>query len=171
MLHDNGGAQVWARERLTRPDLLPHPVRTVNMNRLGELLADADPPVMAMVVYNSNPAAVAPEQNKVLRGLAREDLFLVVHELFMTDTARFADVVFPATTQFEQWDVHSSYWHLYMQVNRPVIAPVGEGKPNYEFFALLAKKMGKTRQIIALDPTEKTFDEAFPDLNRKAINE
>jgi len=135
-------------DTLERPDLSP-PVRTINMIRLGEALTKADagvggPPVKALVVYNSNPGAVAPERGEVLRGLAREDLFTVVLEHFKTDTADWADIVLPATTQLEHWDVHLSYGHHYVTLNRPAIAPVGESKPNSEIFRLLAARMGIT---------------------------
>jgi anaerobic selenocysteine-containing dehydrogenase len=131
---------------LERPDLSP-PVRTINMIRLGEALTTPNagiggPPVRALVVYNSNPAAVAPDRNAVLRGLAREDLFTVVLEHFATDTADWADIVLPATTQLEHWDVHLAYGHLYATLNRPSIAPLGECKPNSEIFRLLAARMG-----------------------------
>ena len=101
------------------------------MIRLGEALTRPDagvggPPVRALVVYNSNPAAVAPDRNAVLRGLAREDLFTVVLEHFQTDTADWADFVLPATTQLEHWDVHLAYGHHYVTLNRPAIAPIGE---------------------------------------------
>jgi anaerobic selenocysteine-containing dehydrogenase len=134
------------KHALERPDLSP-PVRTINMIRLGEALTTVDagvggPPVRALVVYNSNPAAVAPDRNAVLRGLAREDLFAVVLEHFQTDTADWADIVLPATTQLEHLDVHSSYGHLYALANNPAIAPLGEAKPNTEVFRLLAARMG-----------------------------
>jgi anaerobic selenocysteine-containing dehydrogenase len=130
---------------LERPDLSP-PVRTINMIRLGEALTRPDagvggPPVRALVVYNSNPAAVAPERGEVLRGLAREDLFTVVLEHFQTDTADWADIVLPATTQLEHWDVHLAYGHHYVTLNRPSIQPIGECKPNSEIFRLLAARM------------------------------
>lgn len=96
----------------------------------------------ALVVYNSNPAAVAPDRNAVLRGLTREDLFTVVLEHFQTDTADFADIVLPATTQLEHWDLHFAYGHYYASLNRPSIAPLGESKPNTEIFRLLAARMG-----------------------------
>lgn len=128
-----------------RPDLSP-PVRTINMIRLGEALTRPDggvggPPVKAMIVYNSNPAAVAPDRNAVLRGMAREDLFTVVLEHFQTDTADWADIVLPATTQLEHWDLHLSYGHHYVTLNRPSIEPVGESKPNSEIFRLIARRM------------------------------
>jgi len=134
------------RAQLERPDLSP-PVRTINMIRLGEALTTADagvggPPVRALVVYNSNPAAVAPERNVVVRGLAREDLFTVVLEHFQTDTADWADILLPATTQLEHWDVHYSYGHHYVTLNRPSIDAIGECKPNSEIFRLLAARMG-----------------------------
>ena len=113
------------------------------MNQLGHALTELDdPPVKAMVVYNTNPAVIAPDQTRVLAGLAREDLFTVVHEQMLTDTARYADVLLPATTHFEQTDLYSSYWHLYLQLAEPAIAPLGEAKPNVEFFALLAQRLG-----------------------------
>ena len=131
---------------LMRPDLSP-PVRTINMIRLGHALTRADagiggPPVKALVVYNSNPAAVAPDTNEVRRGLMRDDLFTVVLEHFQTDTADYADWVLPATTQLEHWDIHFAYGHLYATLNRPAIAPLGEAKPNSEIFRLLAQRMG-----------------------------
>ena len=134
------------KRALERPDLSP-PVRTINMIRLGEALTTADagvggPPVRALVVYNSNPAAVAPDRNVVLRGLARDDLFTVVLEHFQTDTADYADIVLPATTQLEHWDVHLSYGHHYVTLNSPSIEPLGEALPNSEIFRRLAARMG-----------------------------
>ncbi|HET9455224.1 MAG TPA: molybdopterin oxidoreductase family protein, partial [Gemmatimonadaceae bacterium] len=136
------------KQLLERPDLSP-PVRTINMIRLGEALTANDagvggPPVKALVVYNSNPAAVAPDRNEVLRGLAREDLFTVVLEHFQTDTCDWADIVLPATTQLEHWDVHLAYGHHYVSLNQPSIAPLGDAKPNTEIFRLLAQRMGFT---------------------------
>jgi anaerobic selenocysteine-containing dehydrogenase len=95
-----------------------------------------------MIVYNSNPAAVAPDRNTVLRGLARDDLFTVVLEHFQTDTADWADIVLPATTQLEHWDIHFAYGHHYVTLNRPSITPLGEAKPNSEIFRQLAARMG-----------------------------
>ena len=127
---------------LERPELSPA-VRTINMIRLGDALTLPDagvagPPVQALVVYNSNPAAVAPDRNRVLTGLRREDLFTVVLEHFQTDTADYADYVLPATTQLEHWDVHLAYGHHYAALNRPAIAPLGECKPNTQIFRELA---------------------------------
>ena len=134
------------KRALERPDLSP-PVRTINMIRLGEALTTRDagvggPPVRALVVYNSNPAAVAPDRNAVLRGMAREDLFTVVLEHFQTDTADYADILLPATTQLEHWDVHLSYGHHYVTLNQPSIEPLGEALPNSEIFRRLAARMG-----------------------------
>ena len=136
------------RAALERADLGPR-TRTINMIRLGDALTMPDagvggPPVKAMIVYNSNPAAVAPDRNAVLRGMAREDLFTVVLEHFQTDTADWADIVLPATTPLEHWDIHFAYGHHYVTLNRPAIAPVGEAKPNSEIFRLLAARMGMT---------------------------
>lgn len=143
------------RQALERPDLSP-PVRTINMIRLGEALTSPDggvggPPVRALVVYNSNPAAVAPDRNAVLRGLARSDLFTVVLEHFQTDTADWADIVLPATTQLEHWDVHFAYGHHYVSLNRPAIAPLGEAKPNSEIFRLLAARVGMSDPLFSDD--------------------
>ena len=117
--------------------------RRVNMVRLGEALLDLDdPPIKALYVYNSNPAAIAPEQARVLAGLAREDLFLVVHEQTHTDTVDFADIVLPATTFLEHDDLCTSYGHNYIQISRAAIPPRGEAKSNLETFSLLAREMG-----------------------------
>jgi anaerobic selenocysteine-containing dehydrogenase len=138
------------RAALERPDLTPRDgtaVRTINMIRLGEALTTPDagvggPPVRALVVYNSNPASVAPDRNAVLQGLKRDDLFTVVLEHFQTDTADYADIVLPATTQLEHWDVHLSYGHHYVTLNQPSISPLGEALPNSEIFRRLAARMG-----------------------------
>lgn len=129
---------------LKRADLRPGPVRRINMSQLGAALTDPalDPPVAALVCWNSNPAVVAPDQEAVLRGLRREDLFTVVLEQFMTDTAAHADVVLPATTQLEQLDAHFSWGHHYLTFNERAIAPCGEAKPNTEIFRLLAARLG-----------------------------
>lgn len=119
------------------------PARVVNMVQLGSALLELnDPPVKALFVYNANPAAVAPEQAKVHAGLAREDLFTVVHEQMMTDTADFADILLPATTFFEHDDVQTAYGHSYAQVSLAAIPPQGEAKSNFELFQLLAQRMG-----------------------------
>lgn len=128
---------------LARPDLIAHPRRTINMIQLGRALtAVDDPPVKALVVYNSNPAAVAPDRENVLEGLRREDLFTVVLEHFQTDTADFADVLLPATTQLEHEDLHRAYGHTYLMYNARAIEPLGEALPNAEIFRRLAAAMG-----------------------------
>ena len=139
------GAFAFAKDTLQRPDLGP-PARTINMALLGDALTLPDAgvggaPVQAMIVYNSNPAAIAPDRSAVIRGLAREDLFTVVLEHFQTDTADWADYVLPATTQLEHWDVHTAYGHFYASLNRPAIAPVGQSLPNTEIFRRLAAAM------------------------------
>jgi anaerobic selenocysteine-containing dehydrogenase len=129
---------------LEREDLRPGPVRTINMSQLGRALTDPalDPPVKAFVCWSSNPASIAPDQERVLEGLSRKDLFKVVLEQFMTDTASLADVVLPATTQLEHLDVVFSWGHHYLTWNEPAIEPVGEAKPNTETFRLLAARLG-----------------------------
>jgi anaerobic selenocysteine-containing dehydrogenase len=134
-------------DALERPDLTPPGTRKLNMSQIGRILLDRtlDPPVQAIYVYNSNPVAVAPDQEAVRRGFAREDLFVVVHELFATDTVDYADIVLPATTTLEHYDIHKAYGHLYLSLSRPAIAPLGESKPNTEVFRLLARRMGLTQ--------------------------
>ena len=133
-----------------RPDLRLRqgkPARLVNMSAIGDALCHPGddtfgPKIEALVVYNSNPVAVAPESSKVAAGFGREDLFTVVLEHFQTDTADYADFVLPATTQLEHLDIHKAYGHTYLLANNPAIAPLGEAKPNSEIFRLLAKRMG-----------------------------
>ena len=113
------------------------------MNRLGWALNELnDPPVQSLYVYHSNPAAVTPDQNQVLKGLEREDLFTIVHERFMTDTARYADIVLPSTSSLEHSDLYRSYGTYCIQRAKPAIPPVGESKSNWEVFCLLAQGMG-----------------------------
>src|SRR5215213_6268932 len=127
----------------SRSDLRKGDVRRINMSQLGDALCgELDPPVKALVVWNSNPAQIAPDQTKVLAGLARPDLFTVVLEQFMTDTAAQADVVLPATTQLEHLDVIFSWGHHYLTLSRPAIEPRCEAKPNTEIFRLLAARLG-----------------------------
>jgi anaerobic selenocysteine-containing dehydrogenase len=131
------------RAALERPDLLAgRTPRTVNMSTIGHALLDENAPINALIVYNSNPVAVAPDSTRVARGFARDDLFTVVLEHFQTDTADYADILLPATTQLEHLDVIKPYGHYYMVANNPAIAPLGECKPNSEIFRLLAKAMG-----------------------------
>jgi anaerobic selenocysteine-containing dehydrogenase len=155
---------------LERPDLAPPGTRTLNMSQLGNILLDdtLQPPVQALFVYNSNPGAVAPDQERVREGLAREDLFLVVHDLFHTDTVDFADVVLPATTTLEHYDIHKSYGHLYVSLSRPAIAPLGECKPNTEVFRLLASRLGLDDPCLQESDEEmarRAFDWKHPHLD------
>lgn len=164
---------------LARPDLTWNNPRTINMSAIGdaltgfqrvqkfnaqgaptETLEPLDPPVRAIYVYNSNPVAVAPDSRKVIAGFKREDLFTVVHEIFQTDTADYADILLPATTQLEQWDVHRAYGHMYVMLNQPAIEPIGEAKPNSEVFRLLAERMGFT---------DDCFKDSDEELIRQAI--
>ncbi|MCM3410460.1 molybdopterin-containing oxidoreductase family protein [Metabacillus litoralis] len=126
---------------LQRPDLLKQQTRTINMNQLGKALLDMNSPVQSLFVYGTNPAVVAPDVNKVRKGLEREDLFTVVHDLFITETAMYADIVLPATSAFENIDFYTSYWHHYIHLQEPVIRPIGESKSNTDVFRMLAKAM------------------------------
>ncbi len=150
VLLSSSGAFPVKKSDLQRPDLLAgRTPRTINMVTIGDdLLRPASPefgpPIKALIVYNSNPAAVAPDSGKVVQGFAREDLFTVVLEHFQTDTADYADYILPATTQLEHWDVHLSYGHTDALLNRPAIAPLGHTKPNTEIFRELATRMGFT---------------------------
>jgi anaerobic selenocysteine-containing dehydrogenase len=132
------------------------------MTQLAEALNGElpGPPVRALYVYNANPAAVCPDQARVLRGLRREDLFTVVHEQFPTDTVDYADVVLPATTQLEHFDIHGSYGHLYVQTNEQAIAPLHEAKSNNDVFRLLARRLG-------FEP--KLFDVSDEDLAAESL--
>ncbi|MBA3853418.1 MAG: molybdopterin oxidoreductase [Gemmatimonas sp.] len=144
------------RAALHREDLSPAGTRTINMALLGDALTKPDagvggPPVKAVVVYNSNPAAIAPDFLRVIEGFKREDLFVVVLEHFKTDTADYADWILPATTQLEHWDIHFSYGHLYASLNKPAIAPVGQALPNTEIFRRLAARMGLEHECLRDD--------------------
>jgi anaerobic selenocysteine-containing dehydrogenase len=146
-LYSTGGHLTWPGRAICPGGVAPRnqgapAPRVINMNRIGEELLTADPPIRSLYVFNSNPAAVAPAGGKVRAGLEREDLFTVVHELFLTDTAMYADILLPATSQFEHWDLHKAYGHLYLSLNRPVMPPLGEAKSNWEVFQLLAARMG-----------------------------
>lgn len=147
---------------LTKPEWIPAGTRSINMNRLGEALTEGDagvggPPVTAMIVYNSNPAVVAPALDRVREGLVRDDLFTVVIDHFLTDTARYADWLLPATTQLEHHDLHTAYGHHFLTLNSPAIPAVGESKPNTEIFRLLARAMGYTESEFA-DTDEELID-------------
>jgi anaerobic selenocysteine-containing dehydrogenase len=150
---------------LERPDFLnrhERTPRTINMIKLGEALLEyRQPPVMGLYVYNCNPAAVVPNTRKVIAGLEREDLFTVVHEQVMTDSARYADIVLPAPTTFEVLDLHKAYGHLYVQLSQPAIPPLGEALPNTEVFRRIAGAMGYD------DPAFRDTDE---DMIRQALD-
>jgi anaerobic selenocysteine-containing dehydrogenase len=183
------GSFPFNNDALQRPDLmlaspLQRPARVVNMTELGQALTslgneargegrypmsrkrdmghpEGGPPVKALFVYNSNAAAVAPNQNEVLRGLRRDDLFTVVHEQFFTDTADYADILLPAPTFFETKDVQGAYGHLFVQVSQQAIAPLGEVRNNVALFSALAKRM---------DFTEDCFDDSVDDLIDQALD-
>lgn len=144
------------------PELENPGIRSINMVQIGRALTDTalSPPIRALVVYNSNPAAIAPNQNLVLEGLRRDDLFTVVIEQFMTDTARHADYLLPATSQLEHLDLLWSWGHAYLTLNLPAIAPLGESLPNTEIFRKLAQRMGFD---------EPCFRESDEDIVRKAL--
>ncbi len=129
-------------EILTRDSLRSQPARSINMIHLGYALTGLEKPVKALIVYNSNPATVNPDGSSVRFGLAREDLFTVVHEQVMTPTAKYADILLPATTFLENMDVYTGYGHFYMGVARPVVEPAGEAKSNFDFFQALALQCG-----------------------------
>ncbi len=159
------GAFEFNSAALERPDLqklspLGRQARMVNMSRLGDALLNLSaPPVSALVVYNSNPAAIAPNQSAVVAGLKRDDLFTVVLEQFQTDTADYADIVLPVTTFLEHTDIYKAYGHYYLQLARPALAAPGETKPNVEIFRLLAKRMGFTDPCF--DDSEEEMLEAL----------
>jgi anaerobic selenocysteine-containing dehydrogenase len=138
----SSGAFKGDKAKLTYPSLASHVTRTVNMIHLGHALTTLEPPVKALIVYNSNPLSVNPDGTMVRRGLAREDLFTVVHEQVMTPTARYADLLLPATTFLENLDIYTGYGHFYLGVAQPVIEPLGEAWSNFKLFQSLALKMG-----------------------------
>jgi anaerobic selenocysteine-containing dehydrogenase len=156
------------RAGLQRPDLLgQRRPRTINMSTIGDDLLrqssdEFGPKVEALIVYNSNPVAVAPQSGRVVQGFAREDLFTVVLEHFKTDTADYADYILPATTQLEHWDIHTTYGHTDVLLNRPAIAPVGQAKTNTDIFRALAHRMGFD---------EPCFDDSDEQLCRMAMGD
>ena len=152
---------------LQRPDLEATSTRTINMVTIGDDLqkpgsTEFGPKIEALIVYNSNPVAVAPDSSQVAKGFARDDLFTVVLEHFQTDTADYADYILPATTQLEHWDIHTTYGHTDVMLNRPAIAPVGESKTNTQIFRELAARMGYTDACFA-DDDETLCKQAFGD--------
>ncbi|SDM75404.1 Anaerobic selenocysteine-containing dehydrogenase [Fictibacillus solisalsi] len=144
-----------------RPDLLKNKnTRFINMNQIGSALLEAEPRISSLYVYNSNPVVVAPEGNKVRKGFEREDLFTVVHDLFLTETAAYADIVLPATSSFENTDFYTSYWHKHAHLQEPVIKPYGDSKSNPDVFRLLAEAMGFDDQAFK-DSDEEMIEQAF----------
>ncbi|PID14832.1 oxidoreductase [Sporosarcina sp. P34] len=155
---------------LERPELQKKPTRKFNMNLLGQVLLEEQQPVRSLYVYNSNPAVVAPDANKVQDGLARKDLFTVVHDLFLTDTALFADIVLPATSAFENTDFYTSFWHHYIHLQEPVIETYGESKSNPDVFRLLAQAMGFDEQPFS-DNDAEMINQALSDLSNPHLSE
>ncbi|HTE91852.1 MAG TPA: molybdopterin-dependent oxidoreductase, partial [Terriglobales bacterium] len=163
------GAYGLSRDALERPDLmvqsLGRPARTVNMVELGTALNTLqDPPIKALFVYNSNPAAVCPNHNEVVRGLRRRDLFTVVHEQFFTDTTDYADIVLPATTFFEHKELQTAYGHYYLQMSHQAIEPPGECRSNVEVFRALAEHMGFEDECFK-DSVDQMMDSALASEN------
>ena len=164
------------KDALEMPELqqrspLGREARMVNMSELGKALTALDhPPVKAMVVYNSNPAAIAPNQNLVLKGMCREDLFTVVLEQFQTDTADHADILLPVTTFLEHTDLYLAYGHYYLQLARPALPAPGETKSNVEIFRLLAERIGFEDTMFSRfrrrhDPDSAQFRSSFRQRN------
>jgi anaerobic selenocysteine-containing dehydrogenase len=179
--HAAGGIQLSSsgsfpanRVALQRPDLLRQPSRTINMSTIGDdLLRETSPAfgpkLEAVIVYNANPLAIAPDSDKVMRGFLREDLFTVVLEHFQTDSADYADILLPATTQLEHVDAHLAYGHLYMMANNAAIAPMGEAKPNTEIFRLLAARMGFDDPCFG-ESDDQLAAQAFDNKDARAIH-
>lgn len=144
LAYSTSGYLKWDPEAVHRWKDCPPPARTVNMNRLGAALCGeiTNPPIKSLYVFGANPATSTPNAGKIVEGLKREDLFTVVHELFLTDTADHADIVLPATSQLEQTDLHKGYGHTLLAYNAPAIPPQGECKNNWEVMGLLADRMG-----------------------------
>jgi anaerobic selenocysteine-containing dehydrogenase len=161
-----GRALNW--ERISYHTQMPtKPKRTLNMVQIGQLLnnPDLNPAIKSIFIYNSNPMVTAPNANLTKKGLEREDLLTVVLEHFITETAKYADYVFPATTQLEHWDIGDSWGQLYININQPAIAPLGEAKPNSEFFRLMAQEMGYTEEYFKesdKDIVKSAFDSDHP---------
>jgi len=171
--HRGGGLQLstsgafpWDDRTIERPDLmlaspLGREARMVNMVELGQALTALDnPPIHALFVYNSNPAAVVPDQAQVLRGMARANLFTVVHEQFFTDTADYADILLPATTFLEHKEIQGAYGHYYVQLSEKAIEPLGEARSNVQVFSELAQRMGFAEECFR-DTTEDLIAQAL----------
>lgn len=174
VLHTNSGMYKWDRTLIEGRDAAAPPARMIDQSRIGAaLLGDAHdlqggPPVKAMLVQNTNPASVAPDQNKVKQGLARDDLFLCVHEQFMTETARYADIVLPATMFLEHDDIYQSGGHQHIQFGRQLLQPAGECRSNHEVIAALARRLGAEHRGFAMTPRE-IIDETLIASNRPGL--
>ncbi len=162
LAYSTSGYLQWASSAVNYWHESPPPGRVVNMNRLGAaLMGEAvDPPIQSLYVFGSNPAAIAPNAGLVVEGLKREDLFTVVHELFMTDTAEMADLVLPATSQLEHMDLHKGYGHTTLSLNLPAIPPLGESKSNWDVMRLLSAEMGFDEPWLQQD-AEAVIDEVL----------
>jgi anaerobic selenocysteine-containing dehydrogenase len=156
LAYSTSGYLRWDKAALNHWTGCPPPARSVNMNRLGAALLGEvdDPPLKSLFVFGANPATSAPNAGKIIEGLCRDDLFTVVHELFMTDTALYADIVLPATSQLEQIDLHKAYGHTLLTYNHPALPPLGESKSNWAVMGLLAGAMGFTEPWLFQSPDE-----------------
>lgn len=156
LLYSQSGHIVWDAEAVGHASECPPVPRVVNMNRLGAALTGeiSDPPIKALYVFGANPVTSSPNAGLIVRGLLRDDLFTVVHEQFLTDTARYADIVLPATTQLEQTDLHKPYGHRHLQYNHQAIPPLGEAKSNWTVMRLLATAMGYREPWLQQTPEE-----------------
>src|SRR5438552_4390083 len=141
-------------DSVTRPDVHQPGVRVLNMRDIGKDLCGLQPPIRSLIVYGANPMVSMPNQSRIREGLLRDDLFTVVHELFVTDTALYADYVLPATSQIEHLDLSPAWGHLYLALNRPAIAPRGESVSNTELFRRLAAALD--RPVLSLVESDET---------------
>ena len=160
LFYATSGYLQWHSETVTKQSQCPPAPRTINMNQLGQALTSIAPPVKSLMVFGANPVASTPNASKIVEGLRRDDLFTVVHDLFITDTARYADIVLPATSQLEHIDVHKPYGNRLLQLNRPAIAPLGEARSNWDTMRALAGAMGYQEPWLA-DDGESVLREIF----------
>jgi anaerobic selenocysteine-containing dehydrogenase len=156
MFYSQSGWVIYDAEAVGHASECPPVPRVVNMNRLGAALTGEvkDPPIEALYVFGANPVASTPNAPRIIEGLLRDDLFTVVHELFMTDTAKYADIVLPATSQLEQVDLHKPYGHHHLQYNAQAIAPLGEARSNWDVMRALAARLGYDDPWLRQDPEE-----------------
>ncbi len=156
LAYSTSGYVRWNPEAVHKWSECPPPGRMVNMNRLGAALLGeaANPPIRSLFVFGANPVTSTPNAGRIVQGMMRDDLFTVVHDLFLTDTAELADIVLPATSQLEQTDLHKAYGHTMLTYNAPAIAPLGECKSNWELMGLLAREMGFTEPWLHQSPDE-----------------